>query len=88
MIGTFGLAGNLMTILVLRRIDSNVMFNKLLMSLGKQNCRVLAKRSNMSLCIHFFDMIPLGCLERKRAPKLHINRSFENTYVILTLEVE
>ena len=87
MIGTFGLAGNLMTILVLRRIDSNVMFNKLLMSLGKQNCRVLAKRSNMSLCILFFDLIPLGCLERKRAPKLHLTRSFE-TYVILTLEVE
>ena len=36
-VGTFGLAGNFMTILVLRRIDSNVMFNKLLMSLGKQN---------------------------------------------------
>jgi hypothetical protein len=36
-VGTFGLMGNLMTLLVLRRIDSNVMFNKLLMSLGKPN---------------------------------------------------
>ena len=34
-VGTIGLAGNLMTVLVLRRIDSNVMFNKLLISLGK-----------------------------------------------------
>ena len=36
-VGTFGLMGNFMTLLVLRRIDSNVMFNKLLMSLGKPN---------------------------------------------------
>jgi hypothetical protein len=36
-VGTFGLMGNLMTLLVLRQIDSNVMFNKLLMSLGKPN---------------------------------------------------
>lgn len=34
-VGIFGTAGNIMTVLVLRRIDSNVTFNKLLMSLGK-----------------------------------------------------
>ncbi len=32
--GIFGTIGNLMTVLVLRRIDSNVLFNKLLMSLA------------------------------------------------------
>lgn len=34
-VGIFGTAGNIMTVLVLRRINSNVTFNKLLMSLGK-----------------------------------------------------
>ena len=34
-VGIFGLAGNVLTVLVLRRIETNVMFNKLLMSLGK-----------------------------------------------------
>ena len=34
-VGTFGFVGNIMTILVLRRIDTNVMFNRLLLSLGK-----------------------------------------------------
>ena len=33
-VGTFGIIGNLVTVIVLRRIDTNVMFNKLLMSLG------------------------------------------------------
>ena len=30
-----GIVGNLMTIIILRRIDSNVSFNRLLMTLGK-----------------------------------------------------
>ena len=34
-VGIFGMAGNALTVLVLRRIETNVMFNKLLMSLGK-----------------------------------------------------
>ena len=33
-VGIFGMAGNALTVLVLRRIETNVMFNKLLMSLG------------------------------------------------------
>jgi hypothetical protein len=32
-VGIFGVAGNVMTIVVLRRIDSNTTFNRLLMSL-------------------------------------------------------
>ena len=35
LVGIFGLFGNFMTILVLRRIDTNVMFNRLLLTLGK-----------------------------------------------------
>ena len=34
-IGLFGVAGNIMTIIVLRKMDSNATFNRLLMSLGK-----------------------------------------------------
>ena len=34
-VGVFGMAGNVMTIIVLRRIDSNTTFNRLLMSLGE-----------------------------------------------------
>ena len=33
-VGVFGMAGNLMTVVVLRRIDTNIMFNRLLMTLG------------------------------------------------------
>ena len=33
-VGIFGMAGNLMTVIVLRRIDTNIMFNRLLMTLG------------------------------------------------------
>ena len=32
--GLFGMVGNITAVLVLRRIDTNVMFNKLLISLG------------------------------------------------------
>ena len=35
LVGIFGLFGNFMTILVLRRIDTNVMFNRLLLTLGE-----------------------------------------------------
>lgn len=35
-VGLFGMAGNVMTIVVLGRIDSNTTFNRLLMSLGKR----------------------------------------------------
>jgi len=34
-VGLFGLAGNVLTIVVLRRLDSNATFNRLLMSLGE-----------------------------------------------------
>ena len=40
LVGIFGLFGNFMTILVLRRIDTNVMFNRLLLTLGKSMCYV------------------------------------------------
>ena len=40
LVGIFGLFGNFMTILVLRRIDTNVMFNRLLLTLGKLMCNV------------------------------------------------
>ena len=34
-VGIFGIVGNVMTIFILRRIDSNTTFNRLLMSLGE-----------------------------------------------------
>ena len=34
-IGSIGIIGNIITILVLQRIDTNVMFNRLLLTLGK-----------------------------------------------------
>ncbi len=34
-VGHFGVAGNVMAMVVLRRIDSNTTFNRLLMSLGQ-----------------------------------------------------
>ncbi len=34
-VGLFGMCGNLITIVVLRRIDTNITFNRLLMTLGK-----------------------------------------------------
>ena len=43
-VGIFGMAGNALTVLVLRRIETNVMFNKLLMSLGKST--VFDKKKN------------------------------------------
>ena len=44
-IGIFGMAGNVMTIVVLRRIDSNTTFNRLLMSLGKKEGRQINNHS-------------------------------------------
>ena len=38
-VGIFGLAGNALTVVVLRRIDSNTTFNRLLMSLGEDQAR-------------------------------------------------
>ncbi len=34
-VGLFGVAGNIMTIVVLRKMETNTTFNRLLMSLGK-----------------------------------------------------
>ena len=34
-VGLFGVAGNIMTIIVLRKMETNTTFNRLLMSLGK-----------------------------------------------------
>ena len=36
-IGSIGIIGNIITILVLQRIDTNVMFNRLLLTLGKMS---------------------------------------------------
>ena len=33
-VGLFGVAGNIMTIIVLRKMETNTTFNRLLMSLG------------------------------------------------------
>ena len=35
-VGVFGVAGNIMTIVVLRKMETNTTFNRLLMSLGKK----------------------------------------------------
>ena len=35
-VGVFGVAGNILTVFVLRRIDQNTTFNRLLMFLGEQ----------------------------------------------------
>ena len=43
-VGLFGVVGNTMTIIVLRKMESNTTFNRLLMSLGKyQGCPGLVR---------------------------------------------
>ena len=47
-VSLFGVVGNLTTIVVLRRIDSNTTFNRLLMSLCEYSKILLQKRCDMS----------------------------------------
>ena len=55
-VGLFGVAGNIMTIVVLRKMETNTTFNRLLMSLGKIKtnmkllfCRVLTNFQKSAL---------------------------------------